>query len=966
MKKDYSNEIESIHYSSNHNNLTFFVGAGVSRCSGLKGWKQLIQELDYKLNGIKRNQFSSDDFLSIAEAFYHKSKEEYNTFLKENFSDIPLEPNEIHDLFFQFKPVNFITTNFDNLLEKAAVKNFKTFISVSKEDEIALVNGEHYIIKAHGDYKSGNIVFKDSDYMNYESQHKLVDTLIKSIFASNLVIFIGYSLQDYTIRYILNWVHNCLKEKFKPIFIYTDDSKLLKSDIEYQESRGLRIIDWHDFFTKKEQATITFTQRYTKILTEILNRKNNSFSKSDHQRNFNLLYQKLLPLDSFLALRHEDIIQTLKYYIDIPDYGRIITIPSQPDILKLFIDYCKKKEKNKSLPKDDIKKFETILSVFKKAGVFYTVRNGKKINFENDYVADKNLILFDYKKINVFVEKTYTSDFDNYKKAYYLFTLGRFKEAYQLYQKILFKTFNSKKYVLYYLAQKNVFNLHEMKSFNSRLYDFTEISNLPKTEDSIFDELPKDFKTQYSIFSNMYTLSNLYKKLYQAQTIAEKIENTNTTNTIELGLTSFWKGSYFILNSLHFVLGNYLLTDEFIEFKTSIKVIMEQQLFKFTEIGKQTFVDNPFYEFRDEYIIFDEIDFYCFIKYFTRKEITEIFTKYNIDILLTRHKDLINQATKNLFNYFAESVYVSSNKSLIHNFCNKLAVCLEILTHIVITASTIEYVASILLNYSFINLPYSLCWRFLHFQKKNGMLNLKTKKIILTFLISKIEERKEQLIKTKRIIYKQDDWDFPIFAELLENTKKINFSELDIIISEILTTVSEYPIRELLYYYPLLNETNKSKIRTLVTIKLQTKFDVQILINLVHKGAKINATEVQLIHKYLEKSIINNKAIDKDDENTLIEIGFLCFKGDLDKTDFYRYLKYTPLYDFLLQPENFPENEFDIKWITNVFINIHEYFSRNQITKKIINKAMAKTLKDNKCSYADKKYLTELFIKYYS
>lgn len=91
-----------------------------------------------------------------------------------------------------------------------------------------------------------------------------------------------------------------------------------------------------------------------------------------------------------------------------------------------------------------------------------------------------------------------------------------------------------------------------MKSFNSRLYDFTEISNLPKTEDSIFDELPKDFKTQYRIFSNMYTLSNLYKKRYQAQCIAEKIEYTNTTNTIELGLTSFWKGSYFKLTAFCF------------------------------------------------------------------------------------------------------------------------------------------------------------------------------------------------------------------------------------------------------------------------------------------------------------------------------------------------------------------------------------------------------------------------------
>lgn len=966
MKKDYSNEIESIHYSSNHNNLTFFVGAGVSRCSGLKGWKQLIQELDYKLNGIKRNQFSSDDFLSIAEAFYHKSKEEYNTFLKENFSDIPLEPNEIHDLFFQFKPVNFITTNFDNLLEKAAVKNFKTFISVSKEDEIALVNGEHYIIKAHGDYKSGNIVFKDSDYMNYESQHKLVDTLIKSIFASNLVIFIGYSLQDYTIRYILNWVHNCLKEKFKPIFIYTDDSKLLKSDIEYQESRGLRIIDWHDFFTKKEQVTITFKQRYTKILNEILNRKNNTFLENDHKRNFDLLYKKLLPLDSFLALRHEDIIQTLKYFIDIPDYGRIINIPSQPDILKLFIDYCKKKENNKSLPKGDIKKFETILSVFKKAGVFYTVRDGKKINFENDYVADKNLILFDYKKINAFVKKTYTSDLNNYKKAYYLFTLGKYKEAYQLYQEILFKTFYSKKYVLYYLAQKNVFNLHEMKSFNSRLYDFTEISNLPQNEEDIFEELPKDFKTQYCLFSNMYNLNNLYKKRYQAQTIAEKIENTNTTNTIELGLTSFWKGSYFILNSLHFVLGNYLLTDEFIEFKASIKVIMEQQLFKSTEIGKQTLVDNPFNDFRDEYIIFDEIDFYCFIKYFTQKEINEIFTKYNIETLLTRHEDLINQTTKNLFNYYANSVYISGNQSLKHKFCNKLAVCLEVLTNIVITASTVEYIANTLLNYSFTDIPYSLCWRFFSFQNKNSTLNLNTKKIILAFLIRKIKERKEQFIKTKKIIYNQNDYDFPVFAEFLENTKKLSFDDLDAIISNILDKIPDYPIKELLYYYPLVNDLNKSKIRELVTIKFQERFDVGIIINLVHKGAQINATENQLIHKHLEKTIINNKAIDKEEENTLIEIGFLCYKGNLDKNDFKGYLGYAPLYDFLLQPEKFPENEFDIKWIANAFIHIHEYFSNNPITKKIINKALTKTLKDNKCSYADKKYLTELLIKYYS
>ena len=64
MKNEYSKIIENINFASKHNSLTFFVGTGVSRCSGLKGWNQLIQELDLKLNGKKRKQYSSDDYLS--------------------------------------------------------------------------------------------------------------------------------------------------------------------------------------------------------------------------------------------------------------------------------------------------------------------------------------------------------------------------------------------------------------------------------------------------------------------------------------------------------------------------------------------------------------------------------------------------------------------------------------------------------------------------------------------------------------------------------------------------------------------------------------------------------------------------------------------------------------------------------------------------------------------------------------
>lgn len=92
MKEDYSAIINDIHTASENKKLTFFVGAGVSRCSGTKGWGELIEEIAFNLN----------------------------------------EKPQI-----KFNPASFITTYFDDLLERAAVKNCKTFISVSKEDEIA-------------------------------------------------------------------------------------------------------------------------------------------------------------------------------------------------------------------------------------------------------------------------------------------------------------------------------------------------------------------------------------------------------------------------------------------------------------------------------------------------------------------------------------------------------------------------------------------------------------------------------------------------------------------------------------------------------------------------------------------------------------------------------------------------------------------------------------------------------------
>ena len=160
-------------------------------------------------------------------------------------------------------------------------------------------------------------------------------------------------------------------------------------------------------------------------------------------------------------------------------------------------------------------------------------------------------------------------------------------------------------------------------------------------------------------------------------------------------------------------------------------------------------------------------------------------------------------------------------------------------------------------------------------------------------------------------------------------------------------------------YYNIVNKQNKLDIRNLATQKIQSSnFDIGIIINLIHMGEKLKKSEITIIHEYLEDKILKTKKefIDKKSENNLIEIGFLCFKGDLNKEDYKIYLGYTPLFDFLISPEAFPFEQFNIKWIYNQSSIVHDYFSKNENTRKVINKAITKTLQENNCKYADKKY----------
>jgi len=81
-----------------------------------------------------------------------------------------------------FNPSSLITTNFDELLEDAAIQQCQSSKSVACDNEVPSINGDRFILKVHGDIRHRNIVFKEEDYLNYSENFKLIETLLKSIF----------------------------------------------------------------------------------------------------------------------------------------------------------------------------------------------------------------------------------------------------------------------------------------------------------------------------------------------------------------------------------------------------------------------------------------------------------------------------------------------------------------------------------------------------------------------------------------------------------------------------------------------------------------------------------------------------------------------------------------------------------------------------------------------------------------
>jgi hypothetical protein len=189
--------------------VILFVGAGVSATLNLPTWDQLMNFIAESLQ-IDKDIFKMyGDNLALAEYYtlVKGSIGPLRSWMDRNWNidDEKIKDSKIYQNICKLDFPIIYTTNYDNCLERIYKIFSKDYNKISKVEDICdSENSKTQIVKFHGDFEDDNgIVLTESSYFNRMDFESPLDIKLRSDILGKSVLFIGYSLSDINIRYLI-------------------------------------------------------------------------------------------------------------------------------------------------------------------------------------------------------------------------------------------------------------------------------------------------------------------------------------------------------------------------------------------------------------------------------------------------------------------------------------------------------------------------------------------------------------------------------------------------------------------------------------------------------------------------------------------------------------------------------------------------------------------------------------------
>ena len=625
--------------------LIVFVGAGVSKNSGLPDWKELIK--DYaEYRGIKK--FTSKEYLTIPEEVFERyGSLKYYEIAEKRFSG-KYFPNSIHRILKEMDLTYIITTNYDTLIEDE-IKNLQV---VSKDEDLPYTSSNKMLIKMHGDFKNKNIVLKKSDYDNYEKNFQLISTLIKGLFTTNTILFIGYSYNDTNVQQIMNWIKEILKEETRKAFLveFTEKDDKEEENGEQINRISLKLLTKNNdeilYADKKGRVDYDYEKTLTEFLLNIYNEKENVRQEKNFEIYKNLNY-----------LTEHNCKKISKYseiYID-KDWKRIL---------------------NTRFEFKDIEKYEEILFKSRIKKVVQNINRSEKeilIPFsEKEITPERKKQKEDLEELIVieerFLKTIYDYDYQNFQNLVEKYIESNNINKYVIvYGYLFFKNIDeAKKIIECMIKEKENSNVKNEKiiwnNFILSIIEFQEIIYVKENlnENKSFKNIEENLKNKYfeyfkyetELFNEIFkysTLEAINKEMNRLFDKARKEKRVSYLGTPPLDEAIILSRDLFYFCSLNGIFGN-----SFSPYSEFVKKYIEILLMSYT--NKNVEVKNQMFKNRNLLEEFEYFDFFMMLE-LSYSDLKKLFNEYEIKDLKCE-KEIFNKLIvllKNILDWIIEN-----------------------------------------------------------------------------------------------------------------------------------------------------------------------------------------------------------------------------------------------------------------------------------------------------------------------